>query len=121
MPNKFSSLVVILRSFCFLTPATISMYGLFSSSSNHSDTCSLRTPGAKGRKLSRYLTFKLSCFCISECLGSAIILLAPKALGPNSIRPCIHPTAFFFTRADTTLSIKSSFLNFLKTAPHDLS
>ena len=27
-------------------------------------------------------------------LGSAIILLAPNALGPNSILPCIHPIAF---------------------------
>ena len=39
----------------FATSATSSMYGLSRSMSNHSDTCSARTEGANGRKLSRCL------------------------------------------------------------------
>ena len=42
---------------------------------------------AKGRKDSRYLIFKFNFFCISTFRGSPIMLLFPKALGPNSIRP----------------------------------
>ena len=45
------------------------------------------TEGANGRNDSRYLIFRFSFFCISTRRGSAIILLAPNARGPNSILP----------------------------------
>ena len=105
----------------FFTSATKSMYGLSESCSNQSLTYSLRTLGANGRKLSRYFTLRLSCFCMFGERGSAIILLAPRALGPNSILPCIHPIAFSDDNAVATSSISSSSDNFLKTAPHPLS
>ena len=47
----------------------------------------IKTDGANGLKLSRYLTFKFKFFCISSDLGSPKIDLPPKALGPNSILP----------------------------------
>ena len=43
--------------------------------------------GAKGLKLSLYLTLRFKFFCILSDLGSAKIDLPPKALGPNSILP----------------------------------
>ena len=46
-----------------------------------------RTAGAKGRKLSRFLTLRFNCFCTTGERASARIERAPRALGPNSIRP----------------------------------
>ena len=46
-----------------------------------SPTFSLKTEGAKGLKLSLYLTFKFKIFCILSEVGSPKIDLPPKALG----------------------------------------
>ena len=121
IPNSASSSFVIVRRLSFCTSATRSIYGLSASCSNHSPTSSLRTLGANGRKLSRYFTLRLSCFCITGERGSAIILLPPKALGPNSMRPCIQPTAFSSASADATDSIISVSESFLYIAPQAVS
>ena len=65
MPNSACSLVGHLAMRCFCaTSATSSMYGLSPSSSNQSATSSRSTDGANGRNDSRYLTLRLSIFCI---------------------------------------------------------
>src|SRR3954454_5090589 len=64
MPNSACSSAVILRRLSWRTSATSSIYGLSELSSNQSATSSRSTAGAKGRKLSRYLTFRLRFFCI---------------------------------------------------------
>jgi hypothetical protein len=56
-------------------------------------TSSARTEGAKGLKLSRYLTLRFKSFCIVGERGSPRIERPPRARGPNSMRPCIQPTA----------------------------
>src|SRR5215213_5599597 len=86
-PERVSPSVLIARRFAFLTSATNSMYGLSEVSSNHSATSSRSTAGANGRKLSRYLTFRLRIFCMSGDRGSPRIERAPRERGPNSIRP----------------------------------
>ena|SRR5215467_11920942 len=58
--------------------------------SNHSETCSRRTDGANGRKLSRYLTFRLSFFCICGSRGSARIERLPSARERSSIPAVTH-------------------------------
>ena len=52
----------------------------------------LKIDGAKGLKLSLNLIFKFKFLCISLGRGSAIIDLAPSALGPYSDRPENQPT-----------------------------
>src|SRR5215471_1478954 len=58
--------------------------------SNHCETCSRRTDGANGRKLSRYLTFRLSFFCICGSRGSARIERLPSARERSSIPAVTH-------------------------------
>ena len=53
--------------------------------------------------------------------GSANIDLLPRALGPNSILPCIQPIAFPASIASAVLDTKTSSFNSLKTALKNLS
>ena len=78
---------------------------------------SRNTEGAKGRKLSRSLIFRFSCRCMWGERGSPRIDRAPRALGPNSIRPWNQPTAFSSISASTVCSISASSSTILKTAP----
>ena len=85
--------------------------------SNHSATSSRKTLGAKGRKDSRYLTLRLSSFCMVGERGSARMLLPPSARGPNSIRPLCQPTALPSANAWAACSIASSSVWVVNTAP----
>src|SRR5688572_28561316 len=60
--------------------------------SKNSFVLSSKTAGANGRKPSLFLTIAFIRSLISGFRGSAIIDLAPKDLGPNSILPENQPT-----------------------------
>ena len=77
------------------------------------------TEGANGLKLSLNFTFKFRFFCIFSDLGSAIIDLAPKALGPNSILPWNQPIVFSFDNSRAVIFNNSSSGNFSKVAPNE--
>jgi len=55
--------------------------------SKYSDACSRSTDGANGRNDSRNLILRFKTDCISRDRGSPTMLRAPRARGPNSIRP----------------------------------
>ena len=76
--------------------------------SKYSPTSSRSTAGAKGRNDSRYLTLRFSVFCIEGERASPRIERAPSARGPNSMRPCIQPTAFSSASACAVCSIVCS-------------
>ena len=69
----------------------------------------LQIAGAKGLKGSLYLTSLLTLSFINLSLESAIILLFPKALSPNSKepwnQPIILPSTMFFAACSSTLTI----------------
>ena len=65
----------------------MSMYGLGMSMSKNSLTRSSSTAGAKGRNDSRYLILRLIRDWLAGSRGSPRMLRAPRARGPNSIRP----------------------------------
>src|SRR5439155_1560478 len=77
------------------TSATTSIYGLSRSRSNHSATCSRSTEGAKGRKLSRNFTLRLSCRCMLGERGSERTAGVPgRRLNPNILdRPVVQDLA----------------------------
>ena len=87
IPKSACCFAVIAILFSSTTSATISMYGLSVSCSNHSDTCSANTDGANGRNDSRYLILRFITDCIFWLRGSPNIERPPRARGPNSMRP----------------------------------
>ena len=117
IPNKDCSSGPTVRRWCSAIPATSIMYGLASSSSNHSATSSRNTDGAKGRNDSRYLTFRFSTDCMLGERASPRIERAPKARGPNSIRPWNQPSALPSASASTLASISSASSNVENRAP----
>src|SRR5438128_11438061 len=67
------------------------MYSVYVGSSKYSDVDSSKTEGARGRHHS--LPFiSLTIFRVVGFVGSATMLLFPKALGPNSALPWYHAT-----------------------------
>ena len=117
MPKSFFSSSVIAMRCSLDTSATSSMYGLSESSSNHFATSSASTEGAKGRNDSRYLTFRLSVFCIDGERASPRIERPPSARGPNSMRPWNQPSALPSARAPALFSMISSSVHTSNTAP----
>ena len=91
------------------------------SSSNQEPTSSRSTDGAKGLKLSRYLTLRLRVFCMDGERGSPRIERAPSARGPYSMRPCIQPTALPSASACAVASMSSSSPSSANFAPAALS
>ena len=64
--------------------------------------------GANGRNPSRNLILMFICACIRGLRGSPRMLRAPRARGPNSIRPSNQPTIFSSARAGATRSDSSA-------------
>ena len=60
--------------------------------------------GANGRKLSRNLIFRFIVACILGERASPMMLRAPNARGPNSIRPWNQPITFSSARSSATYS-----------------
>ena len=79
------------------TPAPTNQFAASSSS----------TTGATGRKSSRSL-ISLSLACISAWIGEARIDRAPRARGPNSIRPWNQPITLSCARISAVSSATSS-------------
>jgi len=84
-----------------------SMNGEIPAPTNQSPASSSRTTGATGRKSSRSL-ISLSFTCISAWIGEARIDRAPKALGPNSIRPWNQPITRSWAKISATSPATSS-------------
>ena len=78
--------------------------------SNHSCACSCSTHGANGRKLSRNLILRFMVACIFGERGSPRMLRAPRARGPNSIRPWNQPTTFSSASSPATCSQQLRFV-----------
>ena len=69
--------------------------------------------GANGRNSSRNLILEFTLSFISAFLGSARMLLLPKARGPNSILPWYQPTTFPSYNSSVTSSHNSASLRCL--------
>ncbi len=85
--------------------------------SKYLSTSSRSTAGAKGRNDSRYLTLRFSVFCIEGERASPRIERAPSERGPNSMRPCIQPTAFSSASACAVWSMIWSRVSRVSLAP----
>jgi len=73
-----------------------------------SATYSSRMAGAKGRNPSRFFTWALSRSRMVGSRGSAKILRAPRARGPNSMGPWNQPMTFWAASRSTTAANRAS-------------
>src|SRR5918999_1522168 len=85
--------------------------------SKYSATRSLSTTGANGRNDSRNLIFKFIVDCSEGLRASPMMLRAPSARGPNSIRPWNHPTTSSSAIKSATASHRPAWL-VEKLVPH---